>query len=168
MPAISPEYGNNNNFNILFTAQYYKSTNQNLVSGANDITFDSTQPWNDTGGYITHPNNTPNFTVVIPGLYQLEWNISVLGSGSTSSTLLKQISIDITRSPLIEQVTIAQNALISTGSNYGQSLSATFYLEAGDVINCRVVNTFTGTATVLGKTGGSFDLNTWFTWRFIK
>ena len=38
MPSITPEYGSFNNFNIVFVAQYYKSTNQNLINGSNDIT----------------------------------------------------------------------------------------------------------------------------------
>lgn len=153
--------------NNLFVAQYYKSVNQNLTSGATDITFDLTQSWNNTGGYITHTNGTTNFTVAKEGLYQLEWNASILGSASASTSLLKQLSIDILRPPLAEQITIAQNASIPTTANYGQSVSATFYLVTGDVINCRVVNTFTGTASALGFTN-TFDLNTWFSWKYIQ
>jgi hypothetical protein len=100
-------------------------------------------------------------------LYQLEFNASILSTSSASTDLLKQISIDITRSPFVEQVTITQNTSIPSARNYGQSVNATFYLQAGDVINCRVVNTFTGTASVLGFLN-TFDLNTWFTWTFIR
>jgi hypothetical protein len=153
--------------NNLYIAQYYKSASQNLTSGATDILFDLTQTWNNTGGYITHTIGSKDFTVVQSGLYQLEWNASILGSASASSFLLKQLSIDITRPPLAEIVTITQNASIPSASNYGQSVSATFYLVTGDVINCRVVNSFTGTASVLGFTN-TFDLNTWFTWKYIQ
>ena len=86
MPSITPEYGSFNNFNIVFVAQYYKSTNQNLINGSNDITFDLTQPWNNTGGYITNTNGTPNFTVVIPGLYQLEFCATINANSSTWNT----------------------------------------------------------------------------------
>lgn len=152
--------------NDFYMAQYYKSVNQALATGATDITFDLTQPWNNTGGYITHVNGTKDFTVQQPGLYQLEWNVSILGTTSASTDLLKQISIDITRPPLTEQVTIAQNTSIPTARNYGQSVSCNFFLLTGDIINCRIVNTFTGTASVAGITN-TFDLNTWFTWKYI-
>jgi hypothetical protein len=154
----------------LYVATYYKSANQVITtSGATDISFDRQSSHNNTGGYITHAttSNTKDFVVVQPGLYLLEWNASILGTSSTSTDLLKQLSIDITRAPLVEQVTITQNASIPTARNYGQSVSATFYLQAGDVINCRVVNTFTGTISVLGFVN-TFDLNTWFTWTFIR
>jgi hypothetical protein len=153
--------------NNLFIAQYYKSANQTLNNGATDITFNRTQPWNNTGGYITHTSGSKDFVVQQSGLYHLEWNASILGISSTSTDLLKQLTIDITRPPLVEQVTITQNASIPTARNYGQSVSGTFYLVSGDVINCRVVNTHTGPASVLGLSN-AFDLNTWFTWKYIQ
>jgi len=152
--------------NVLYLAQYYKTTNQVLVSGSTDITFDGEQPWNNSGSYITQTSGTTDFVVNKTGLYQLEWNATITASNSTD--ILKQISIDITRSPIVEQVTVAQNASIPNGRNYGQSVSATFFLVDGDVINCRVVNTFQGTApSVLGLTN-TFDLNTWFMWKYIS
>lgn len=152
--------------NNLFIGQYYKSANQALVSGATDITFDRQQPWNNTGSYITHTSGSKDFIVQKTGLYQLEWNVTV--TAATWTDLLKQISIDITRSPIVELVTIAQNASIPTGRNYGQSVTGTFYLVTGDVINFRVVNTYTaGSSLALGFTN-TFDLNTWFTWKYIQ
>jgi hypothetical protein len=125
-----------------------------------------TQPWNNTGGYITHTNGSTDFIVQQTGLYQLEFNATI--TAATWTDILKQISIDITRSPLTEQVTIAQNASIPTARNYGQSVSVIFYLVTGDIINCRVVNTYTsGTPQAVGFTN-TFDLNTWFTWKFIN
>jgi hypothetical protein len=149
----------------MYYAQYYKSDTQALLNGATDIWFDLTQSWNNTGGYITS-NGITNFTVVQTGLYHLEFNVTILGA--TWTDLLKQISIDITRSPLTERVTIVQNASIPSSRNYGQSLSAMFYLIAGDVINCRVVNTYTGGTPTVQAFNNSFDLNTWFAWKFIQ
>ena len=151
----------------LYVATYYKTVNQVLNNGATDITFNAESSHNNTGGYITHVTNSKDFVVVQSGLYQLEWNASISGTSSSSTDLLKQISIDITRAPLVEQVTITQNASIPTARNYGQSVNATFYLVAGDVINCRVINSHTGTASALGFLN-VFDLNTWFTWTFIR
>ena len=156
------------NTNQIYQSTYYKSANQNLVNGATDITFDLTGTWNNDGGYITHVNGTTDFIVVQTGLYQLDWNVSILGTGVTWTDVLKQISVDITRSPNAETLYIGQNSSISTGRNYAQSLSSSLYLVAGDVINCRVVNSFTaGTPAAQGVTNTS-DLNTWFSWRFLS
>lgn len=160
--------GANPNNTPVFIGTYYKSFLQNLVTGATDITFDLTAPYNNIGGYISHTNGTKDFIVQKTGLYQLEWNATINGGTSTATSLLRQISIDIARSPLVETVTIAQNASIPTASNYGQSVSATFYLVAGDVINCRVVYAFTGIASIVAISSiFNFDYNTWFSWRFI-
>ena len=153
----------------LYQATYYRSANQNLVSGATDITFDVEGTWNNDNGYITHTGGTAAFTVVQPGLYQLEWFVGVLANGAAWTTATnKSVSIDITRSPGTEQVVISDSALIATGSNYNQTISSTFNLEAGDVINCRVVNTFTGGPPQALGVANTIDLNTWFTWRFVS
>jgi hypothetical protein len=151
-----------------FQATYYKSANQNLTSGATDITFDLSGAWSNAGGYITHTDGTTAFTVVEAGLYQLELNATILANGATwTSTTNKQLSIDITRSPIAEQLVISQNAFMASGTNYLQSLCSTYNLEAGDVINCRVVNTFTGGPAQASGVTNTFDLNTWFSWRFV-
>ena len=152
----------------LYQATYYKSALQNLTSGSTDLTFDEEATWNNDNGYITHTGGTAAFTVVQAGLYQLEFNATIIANGSTWTNLLKQISVDITRSPAPEIVTIAQNGSMPSNTNYGQSLCSTFNLEAGDVINCRVSNTYaTGTPYAQGVTN-TIDLNTWFTWRFVS
>jgi hypothetical protein len=151
-----------------FQATYYKSANQNLTSGATDITFDLSGAWNNDGGYITHTDGTTAFTVVEAGLYQLEWFAAVLANGAAWTTATnKSVSIDITRSPTAEQVVITDSALVATGLNYNQTISSTFNLEAGDVINCRIVNTFTGGPPQAFAVANTFDLNTWFSWRFV-
>jgi hypothetical protein len=151
----------------VYQATYYKSANQNLTNGATDLTFDEEGSWNNSNGLITHTSGSTDFVVVQAGLYQLEFNVTIFSNGAGWTNLLKQISVDITRSPTAEVVTIAQNGSMPTASNYGQSLCSTFSLEAGDVINCRVVNTFTsGTPTAQGVTN-TIDLNTWFTWRYV-
>ena len=152
--------------NNLYIGQYFLAANQPLVSGATDIKFDSQPTWNNTGGYITHTSGSTNFVVNKSGLYQLEFNTTI--TSATWTDTLKQISIDITRSPFTEQVTIIQNASIPSARSYGQSVSATFYLVTGDVINCRVTNTYTsGTPQAVGLTN-PFELNTWFTWKYIQ
>jgi len=144
---------------------------QNLVSGNTDITFDLTGSWNNTGGYVTHTAGTTAFTVVQTGLYQLELNVSVLiNNGTWSATVSRGIFIDITRPSIAEQSIIANTSLQAT-ANYAVQSSATFYLVAGDVINCKVNNPYTlGIPTPPQAQGltNTFDLNTFFTWRFIS
>ena len=152
----------------VYQATYYKSAPQNLTNGSTDITFNSTAAWNNAAGYITHSSGSASFTVVQAGLYQLEWNASVLANGATWNTAnSKVISIDITRSPTAEQIVIGQTAVTATTQDYTQSLSSSFYLEAGDVINCRIQGNFaTATPTAAGVLN-TIDLGTWFSWRYV-
>ena len=156
---------------IVYQGTYYKSTLQTLTSPATDITFDETASWNNTNDYITHTNGSKDFTVTQAGLYQLEWNAIIVANGATwGSATSKQISIDITRTfdpPVAEVVVIPQNAFIPSNTNYGQSLCCTFKLQVGDVINCRVVNTFTSGSPYVNPVQNNFGFNTWFSWRFI-
>ena len=152
----------------VFQATYYKSAVQNLTNGSTDITFDEEGSWNNDNGYITHTGGSADFTVVQAGLYQLEWNTTVQANGATwTTTTSKFISIDVTRSPTAEQAVIGQSALIPSPTNYAQSICSTYNLEAGDVINCRIVNSFTGGPPQAVGLQNTIDLNTWFTWRYV-
>jgi hypothetical protein len=150
-------------------ATYGKSAAQNLTSGGTDITFDLTAAYNNTAGYITHTSGTSTFEVVQDGVYDLDFHGTVAANGATwTTTTNKVVAIDITRSPNGTQVVMAQSALIASGTNYSQDISGTYALEAGDVITLRIQNTFTGgPASASGLLNG-FDLNTFFTWRFIS
>jgi hypothetical protein len=156
--------------NVLYLAQYYKSVAQTLTSGNTDITFDRTQTWNNTGSYITHTDGTTNFTVAKAGLYQLEFNCVVLANGAVYSltTIGKQIAIDITRFGTAEQTVVNNSALQASINNYAMSISGTFYLNVGDVINLRIGNQFTGGPPTVQAFANVFDLNTFFTWKYIN
>ena len=152
----------------VYQATYYKSAVQNLTSGNTDLTFDEEGSWNNANGYITHTGGTADFTVVQAGLYQLECFAGVLANGGTwTGTTNKSITIDITRAPAAEAAIISQSAVIASGSNYNQCVSSTFNLEAGDVINCRLNNIFTGGPPQALGVQNTIDLNTWFSWRFV-
>jgi hypothetical protein len=151
-------------------ATYYKTVAQNLTSGNTDITFDAEGAWNNADGYITHVSGTTDFTVVQTGLYQLGFNTVVLiNNGTWTTTANKTINIDITRSPIAEQTVITNSGLQGV-QNYGQSVSGTIYLVAGDVINLRLGNIYTGGVPTPPQAQGlqnTFDLNTFFTWTFV-
>jgi hypothetical protein len=149
-------------------ATYYKTVAQNLTSGNTDITFDAVGSWNNPGGYITHVSGSADFTVVQTGLYQLEFHSLVLLNGASwTQTTNKVCAIDITRSPLTETAVVAQSSLQAI-AGYTQSVNATYYLVAGDVINCRLANTFTGGPPEAQCLTTTFDLNTFFSWTFIS
>jgi len=178
--VVTLEAGTNIGLNVLgstitinqrvYQGTYYKSAPQTLTSGNTDITFDLTGSWNNTGGYITHTNGTTDFTVGIAGLYQLEFNYVCLANGATYllTNIGKSANIDITRSPIAEQSIITNSALQASLQNYGMSVTATYYLQVGDVINLRVGNVFTGGPPTVQQVLNTFDLNTFFTWRYIS
>jgi hypothetical protein len=153
----------------VYIGQYYKSTAQTLNNGNTDITFNSAQSWNNTGGYITHVSGTTDFTVVQAGIYKLEFNCVVLANGATYSltSIGKSIAIDVTRTGLGEHSIAINSALQASQQNYAQSMSVTFYLNAADVINLRVGNTFAGGPPTVQALTNTYDLNTFFTWTFI-
>jgi hypothetical protein len=152
-----------------FQATYYKSVAQNLNNGDTDLIFDVSAPWNNAGTYITYTPGSTAFTVVQTGIYQLEFNAFVSANAATwGAASNKIISIDITRSPTAEQAFVTQSGNTASATNYSQSLCATQYLVAGDVINLRVTCFFTGgPPSALGVVSG-IDLNTWFSWRYIS
>ena len=155
--------------NLVKQATYYKSVAQNLTSGNTDITFDLSGAWNNADGYITHTDGTSDFTVSEPGLYQLDFNTTVSANGATwTTTTNKSANIDITRTVGGTQAIIVSSAFMAPGTNYGHSLSSSYYLETGDVITLRLSNNFTsGPPTAQGLTN-TFDLGTYFSWRFIS
>ena len=152
----------------VYQATYYKTTAQNMTSGNTDVTFDGEATWNNDNGYITHTGGTTAFTVVQAGLYQLEFNATILINGATwTTTANKTINIDITRSPTAEQTIVSSTGLQGQQS-YSQSICSTFYLDAGDVINLRLGNTFTSGPAQIQQLQNTFDFNTFFTWTYIS
>ena len=160
--------------NAVYQATYYKTTVQNLTSGNTDVSFDGEGSWNNPNGYITHTNGTTDFTVVQTGLYQMEFYVVVLvNNGAWTNVPLssanKTCNIDITR-PTIPEQGILTNTSLQGSQNYGQSVSGSVYLLAGDVINMRVGNIYTGgtpTPPQLQCLINTFDLNTFFAWTYI-
>ena len=152
----------------VYQATYYKTTAQNMTSGNTDVTFDGEATWNNDNGYITHTGGTAAFTVVQAGLYQLEFNATILINGATwVTTANKTINIDVTRSPTAEQTIVSSTGLQGLQS-YSQCISSTFNLDAGDVINLRLGNVFTGGPAQIQQLQNTFDFNTFFTWRYIS
>jgi hypothetical protein len=149
------------------TGQYYRTSLQSLTSGSTDIIFQAAQSWTDLTS-ISWTGPSAAFTVAVKGLYQLEFAVSVDANGATWTIgTNKGASIDITRPPSAEVIILPTNALMASGVNYGQVATATYALEIGDVINCRVANTFS-TATPFAIPQSGFDLSTFFTWTLIK
>jgi hypothetical protein len=153
----------------VYQATYYKSVQQNLLNADTDITFDLTGAWNNDGGYITHVSGTKDFTVVQAGLYQLEFNVSINANSATwNNSVNKSVSIDITRIGIAEQAVIINTGMKQGGLSYQQQVSSSYYLQAGDIINLRTVLAYAGSTPFAVPLTNTFDLNTFFTWRFIS
>lgn len=151
----------------VYQGSYYKSANQNLINGSTNVTFDLTGSWNNSGGYITHTNGSTSFTVVTAGLYQLEFNYALNANGATwSGSQTKSAIINVLRGTT--EGIIQNSSAIQTSISYAQLSNATFYLEAGDVLSCQVFCNFSSATPFLLGLANVFDLNTWFTWRFIS
>jgi hypothetical protein len=139
------------------------------TGGSTDVTFDATTEWSNIGGYITHTAGSANLIVSKTGLYQLEFNVTIVANGgSWNAGTNKVASIDIIRSPELEQVSIAQMAAMALTPEYAQNVSSSFYLIAGDIINLRVQGNHSTATPYIKPLTNTFDLNTWFSWRNIN
>jgi hypothetical protein len=150
-----------------YIAQYYNSAPQNLTSGNTNLSFDSTQAWNNDGGKITHTNGTTTFQVQDNGIYQLEFKTVVSTTGTTlSGTTNRNIAVDVTRGGTSSE--IQTSAFTAPSLAYAQSVCGTVQLLAGDVLTLRLQCIFTGTAPQALGVLNVFDYNTAFTWTFVK
>lgn len=152
----------------LYIAQYYKSVAQNAPTGVTDVTYDLTQTWNNTGGYITHTNGTTDFVVTREGIYQLEFSLATLSNGGSWSQLGKSATIFITRGGAGTQTILTNTFNISSATNYGSQVVGTVYLLVGDVIKCSSGGYVTGGPVLITGILNTFDYNTTFTWRLLN
>ena len=150
----------------VYTALYYKTTQQNTVNGFNTITFDGTAAWNNTAGYITHVNGTTDFVVVQSGVYQIEFYVNVLANGATFTNTNRFSDIQLTRGT--QQSILGNTCAVATNVNVNMSVVATMYLAAGDVLSCRISQNLTSGTPLIQCLQNVFDYNTFFTWTFLS
>lgn len=144
--------------------QYYKTTPQNCVNGATDITFNASTSWTNTAITQTTPST---FTVNTPGIYQLDLQLTSDPNGATFTTTARILQFVLLRgtSQTILANTIAAPSATSVNS---QTAIVTYELLAGDVLTCRYnVNFSAGTPTIR-ELQNVFDLNTFFTWSLLN
>ena len=151
----------------VYAAQFYKSASQNAPSGATEVTFDTAPSWNNINGFMTHTNGTADFVVQQAGLYQLEFAVYMSANGSTWTLLSKDVAINITRTGIAEQQILWNRFNTASPLNWGNSVIGTVRLQAGDVVQCVVTQTVTGTPLILGVQN-TFDYNTTFTFTVIE
>jgi hypothetical protein len=149
----------------LFIGQYYRTANEVLSSGSDNITFQAAQSWNNDNGYITINLPAQTFNVVQAGLYQVEFALTVAGNGATW-TAGRSAAIAVLRGT--NQSLLQQTITPPSGNGYTAQVVGTLRLNAGDIITC--VHNGNNTSGSVSATGlaNTFDYNTTFTWTFLK
>lgn len=149
----------------LYIGQYYRTANEVLSSGSDNITFQAAQNWNNDNGYITINLPAQTFNVVQPGLYQVEFALTVAGNGATW-TAGRSAAIAVLRGT--NQSLLQQTITPPSGNGYTAQVVGTLRLIAGDIITC--VHNGNNTSGSVSATGlaNVFDYNTTFTWTFLK
>jgi hypothetical protein len=151
--------------NNLFIAQYYKSANQSKSTATTPVSFDLTQSWNNTGGYIIHVPGSSNFTVVQSGLYQVEFALTVFGNSATWNAG-KSAAINVNRGGT--QALLSTTITPPSGNGYSAQVVGTLYLQAGDILQCNLNGTLLTGSVLIAGVANVFDYNTTFTWTFIR
>jgi hypothetical protein len=148
-----------------YVGQYYRTASETLSSGADNITFQAAQTWNNDNGYITINLPAQTFTVVQAGLYQIEFSISIAPNGATWAGG-RYAAVAVLRGT--NQSLLQQNGNPVSGNAYAMQVVGTLRLNAGDIINCvHNGNNTAGQVQARGLENG-FDYNTTFTWTFLK
>ena len=154
---------------VPFVAQYYKTATQNFPTGLTDVTWQSAQPWTNTGGYITQ-TNTSTFTVQRPGVYQFEFAVAISANAQTwTTTPSKDIRINVIRPPGAAQAFFFNRITPQNPLDWANSVIGTGALTTGDQIVCNLGQTLTTAGSCLIQSlSNVFDTNTAFTWTLIK
>jgi hypothetical protein len=149
--------------------QFYLSTFLFLSSGSTEIPFTVAKSWNDS--FISFTPGDKNFVVQQDGVYDLMFNAAVNNVNTSSATTTRTLTIDITRPGNPEYLgVLANSSYLPSNIIYNQTCDGIVELLSNDIINCRVVNTFTAspsTSFVVAE-ANEVDLNTWFTYNLIK
>jgi hypothetical protein len=141
--------------------QWYKTSNQNMPTGATYITFDSSQAWGNTT-YISQQNPS-TFICNQKGLYQLEGNTTIGVGSATWTNVYRNLSLNLIRGGS-EQVIIPNTGSIPAGQGDGRQVQGTLQLLSNDLILLRYSQTLTAGSTICLAQSNVFDYNTTFTW----
>jgi hypothetical protein len=157
----------------LFGIYYFTAPQALLVSGPNDMVFNTAVTGTNTTA-ITWTGPSANFTVAQKGLYQLMFQATVAINSTAPATNFtntgnRVLSVDITRSPAVEVNILTTAQLVVSNLNYTQSVCGIVPLEVGDIINCRVASIYTGNPPAAFGIGASApNYRTFFSWLLVK
>jgi hypothetical protein len=143
--------------------QFYRSVNQNLPTGNNNLIFDTAKPWNSADFIQTDPST---FLCSTTGTYQIGINNTVAAATGTWSALNKGIFIQQDRGG-------AQNVVVNTtsvpnASAYGQSASALIDIDQGDFLRFLTGQTLTGGSTISLGVSSIIDYNTFWDYQLLR
>ena len=149
--------------------QLYISTNQAIVSGANDVIWTVAQPWTESNVVNWTPGSS-TITIKQDGIYNLQFVATHVPSGGATwtATTNKVVAIDIARLSIPETGVITSAANTASGVGFSQFVNGIISLQSNDVINCRVNNTYAGGSVALACSSNALDPNTYFSWKLEK
>jgi hypothetical protein len=143
--------------------QFYRSSNQNLPTGNNNLIFDSAKAWNSLDFVQTDPST---FVCSTTGTYQIGLNTTVLAATGTWTNVIKSLTIQQDRGG-------AQSVVINTTSvtspfNYGQSASALIDINQGDSLRFITGQTLATGSTISLGLANVFDYNTFWDYQRLR
>jgi hypothetical protein len=147
--------------------QFYKNAVQTAGSGQILITWDVASSFNDAG-YVSFTPGSATLTILQRGLYQIDMAILNNAGGATWTSLVRGLSLNVTRSPFASVQALNDNIQISSGQSYNQSTVGTLELYAGDVCTVNLGQTLSSGSTLIQPAGTLPDLNTSVTFTFLR
>jgi hypothetical protein len=143
--------------------QFYRSVNQNLPTGNNNLIFDTAKPWNSADFIQTNPST---FLCSTTGTYQIGINNTVVSATGTWTALNKSIFIQQDRGGA--QNVVVNSTSIPNATAYGQSASAVIDIDQGDFLRFLTGQTLTGGSTISLGVSSIIDLNSFWDYQLLR
>jgi hypothetical protein len=143
--------------------QWYRSSNQNLPTGTNNLIFDTAKPWNSLDFTQSDPST---FLCSTTGTYQIGVNTTIISATGTWTALNKAVFIQQDRGGA--QNVVVNSTSIPNGTAYGQSASALIDIEQGDLLRFVTSQILTAGSTISLGVSSIIDYNTFWDYQLLR
>jgi hypothetical protein len=144
--------------------QFYRSSNQNLPTGNNNLIFDTAKPWNSADFVQTDPST---FVCSTTGTYQIQVNNTIIAATGVWTNLGKFITINQDRGGSALNV-VANSTSIPAATNYGQAAFGLIDIDQGDLLRFVTGQSLTSGSTISAGLSNVFDLNTFWDYQLLR